>query len=78
MRPAMLGDLRVDERAAMRVEPRERPLLVRPDQARIAGDIGGEDRGEAAGRGHRSGSPLGREDPVVVAQLAIIPATHSA
>jgi hypothetical protein len=32
-------------------------FLVRPHQARIAGHIGGEDRGKTAGRGHGCGSP---------------------
>jgi hypothetical protein len=40
----MLGDPRVDQLAAQRPEHRQRPLLVLPDEARIAGDIGGEDR----------------------------------
>jgi len=38
--------------AAMRLEPFVRALLVRTHQARIAWHIGGEDRGETAGRGH--------------------------
>ena len=49
----------------MRLEALERTFLVPPHQARIAGHIGGEDRGKSAGRGHRSGSPLSREGPVV-------------
>ena len=40
----------------MRLQPLERALLVRSHQARIAGHIGGEDRGEAAGGGHRGPS----------------------
>src|SRR6202021_584885 len=31
--------------------------LVRAHQARVADDVGGEDRGEAAGGGHCSGTP---------------------
>ena len=42
MRPAMLGDLGVDQFAADRLQRRERALLVRPHQARVAGDIGGQ------------------------------------
>ena len=46
MRPAMLGDLRVDDFGAERLEPAEGPFLVAFDQARVAGDIGREDRRE--------------------------------
>ena len=42
----------------MRLEPFVRPLLIRAHQARIARHVGGEDRGEAADRGHFS--PGGR------------------
>jgi len=35
----------------MRLELLVRALLIRPHQARIAGHVGGEDRGEAADRG---------------------------
>jgi hypothetical protein len=38
----------------MRLEPFVRPLLIRPHQARVSRDIGGEDRGEAADGSHRS------------------------
>jgi hypothetical protein len=31
-----------------------RSLLIRPDEARVPGHVGGEDRGEAADRGHLS------------------------
>ena len=34
-----------------------RPGLVLAHEARIADDVGGEDRGELAGGGHGSGSP---------------------
>src|SRR5271166_1773892 len=38
-----------------------RPRLVLAHEARVADDVGGEDRGEAAGGGHCSGTPaLGR------------------
>ena len=54
----MLGDLRVEQLPAMRLQAFERAFLVGPHQARIARHIGGEDRGETAGRGHySSGSP---------------------
>ena len=55
--PVMLGDLRIDYLGADRPQPVEGSFLVRPHQPRIARDIGGQDRGEAAGRGHASGTP---------------------
>ena len=57
MRPECSLDLRVDELAAMRLEAFVRAFLIRAHQARIARHIGGEDRGETAGRGHGCGSP---------------------
>jgi hypothetical protein len=42
----VLGDLRIDELMAQRLEAFERALLVRPHQPRIPRHIGGEDRGE--------------------------------
>jgi hypothetical protein len=36
---------------------RELPRLVLVDQARVADDVDGVDRCEAAGRGHYSGTP---------------------
>jgi hypothetical protein len=42
----------MDQLREMRPQPRVRALLVRPHQARAARHIGGEDRGEAADRGH--------------------------
>ena len=53
----MLGDLRIDQLAEMRLEPFVRAFLVGAHQARIARHIGGEDRGKTAGRGHGSGWP---------------------
>jgi hypothetical protein len=53
----MLPDLRVDQLPPMHLEPFERALFVGPHQARIAGHIGGEDRGKTAGRGHDCDSP---------------------
>jgi hypothetical protein len=49
----VLPDLRIDQFPEVRLQPFVRPLLIRPHQARVAGHIGGEDRGEAADRGHR-------------------------
>jgi len=48
----MLGDLRIEELAAQRLEALVRAFLVRPHQPRIARHIGGKDRGEAAGLAH--------------------------
>jgi hypothetical protein len=50
----MLADLRIDHFGEMRLEALMRAFLVRPHQPRIARHIGGEDRGETAGRGHYS------------------------
>ena len=49
---AVLGDLRIDQLAQVRLEALVRALLIRPHQPRVARHIGGEDRGEAADRGH--------------------------
>jgi hypothetical protein len=49
----MLADLRVNELAAMRLQAFVRALLVRAHQARVAGHISGQDRGETADSGHR-------------------------
>src|SRR5262249_11477324 len=49
---AVHGDLRIDQFPEVRGEPFVRPLLTHPHQARIPRHIGGEDRGEAADRGH--------------------------
>src|SRR5689334_1563232 len=48
----VLGDFRIDELAAQRLEAFERALLIRPHQPRISRHIGGEDRGKAAGCRH--------------------------
>jgi prevent-host-death family protein len=53
----VLGDLRIDQLPAMRLEAFERAFLIGPHQARVARHIGGEDRGETAGRGHGCSSP---------------------
>jgi hypothetical protein len=53
----MLADLRLDKLAAIRLEPLVRAFFVRTHLARAPRHIGGEDRGETAGRGHGCGSP---------------------
>jgi hypothetical protein len=45
---AMLGDLRVDHLGSKRLEPTQRAVLVDLDQPGIPGDIGYQDRREAA------------------------------
>jgi hypothetical protein len=54
----MFLDLGIDEFPEMGFQPFVRPLLIRPHQARIPRNVGGEDRGEAADRGHASRSGL--------------------
>jgi hypothetical protein len=49
----VLGDLRIDQLPAMRLQAFVRAFLIHPHQARIARHIGGEDRGETAGGGRR-------------------------
>jgi hypothetical protein len=56
----VLGDFRIEELAAQRLEAFERAFLVRSHQPRIPRHIGSEDRGEPAGRGHSSGKPAFR------------------
>jgi hypothetical protein len=51
--PAVLGDRRVDEPRAQRLQARERAFLVGAHQAAEADDVGGEDRRQAARRGVR-------------------------
>src|SRR5271157_4021495 len=58
----VLGDLRIEELVAQRFEAFEGAFLVRPHQPRMAGDIGGQDRGEAAGLAHVA-SPIARRRP---------------
>jgi hypothetical protein len=48
----MLLDLRLNQLREMRLEPLMGPLFIRSHQTRIARHIGGEDRSEAADRGH--------------------------
>jgi len=50
----MHGDRRVDEIASQRPEPRQRAILVGTGEAAESDDIGGQDRGEFAGFGHRA------------------------
>ena len=48
MRPLMLGDLRIEQRRAVRLELDERARLVRSHEPAVADHIGGKDGGEAA------------------------------
>jgi hypothetical protein len=48
----MRGDLQVDQLAAMGLELLVRPFLVCAHQPRVAGHIGGQDRGETADSWH--------------------------
>ena len=58
-----LDDAPAEARARSAAPPRDararprRPRLVLAHQPRVADDVGGEDRGEAAGGGHPSGTP---------------------
>ena len=45
----MRGDLRIDQLGPYRLEALESTAFVRPDQARVANHIGGEDCGETPG-----------------------------
>jgi hypothetical protein len=58
----VLGDLRIDELMAQRFEAFEGAFLVRPHQPRVAGHLGGQNRGEAAGLAHVA-SPAARRRP---------------
>ena len=48
----VLGDLGIDQLAEVRLEVFVGAFFVRAHQARVPGHVGGEDRGEAADRGH--------------------------
>ena len=48
----VLGDLRLDQLPEVGPEPFVRSLLIRAHQARVPRHVGGEDRGQAADRGH--------------------------
>ena len=52
-------------RLAMLSNAKRRPRLVLAHQARVADDVGGEDRGEAAGRRHSSGTPALRRPSMI-------------
>ena len=56
----VFGDLGIDQLAPVRFQPCERPFLVRTHQPRVAGHIGGEDRGQPAFDAFpsQSGDPL--------------------
>ena len=58
----VLGDFRIDELAAQRLEAFERAFLIRPHQPRISRHIGGKDRGEPARLAHVS-SPAAKRRP---------------
>jgi hypothetical protein len=58
----VLGDFRIDELAAQRLEAFQGAFLVRFHQPRVARHIGSEDRGETAGLAHVS-SPAARRRP---------------
>jgi hypothetical protein len=47
-------DLRIDQLPEVSLQPLMGPLLIGPHQARAPCHVGGEDRGEAADRGHFS------------------------
>ena len=49
---AVLLDLGIGQFASDRLQGGQRALLILAHQPRIAGNISGEDRGKAAGRGH--------------------------
>ncbi len=46
------GDGRIDQVAAERPQPRQRPVLVGPGEPAIADDVGHQDRGEFSGLAH--------------------------
>src|SRR5215469_10716518 len=53
-------DLRIDQLFKMRFEALMSALLVHAHQPRVARNVGGEDRGEAACRGHVRAGPLSK------------------
>jgi hypothetical protein len=53
----MLADRRIDQFDEMRLDAFVGAFLIGTHQARVAHHIGGEDRGETAGRGNGCGSP---------------------
>jgi hypothetical protein len=57
---AVLGDLRIDQFLEMSLEPLVRALLIGAHQARVPGQLSGEDRCEAAGLAHPSQPALRR------------------
>jgi hypothetical protein len=42
----MLGNLEIDQLAAMRPQPRKRPFLVRTHEPAVTGDVRGENGGQ--------------------------------
>src|SRR5439155_2907829 len=57
--PTMFLDFRIEELVPQLLQRGERPLLISPHQARVAGHIGGEDRGETAGLAHNTLCDIG-------------------
>jgi hypothetical protein len=55
--PAVLGDLRIDQRAPVILEGREGAALVAAHQRRVADDVGGHDRGESSLVTSHAGNP---------------------
>jgi hypothetical protein len=60
----VLPNLRIDQLGEMRPEAFVRPLLIRSHQTRVAGHIGGEDRGKTAFDGLFHASP----GPAIIAE----------
>ncbi len=58
--PVVDGDGRVDEVAAKDSEASERALFIRGHEPAVADDVGGEDRGNFSGLGHRAPQPRRR------------------
>src|ERR1700722_3863983 len=57
--PVMHGDGRIDQIAAQRPQPRERAILVRPSEPRVADHIRNQDRRNFPGLAHRASPPCG-------------------
>ena len=50
----MHGDGGIDEVAAQRPQPRQRPVLVRAREPAVSDDVSGQDRRDFSGLGHRA------------------------
>jgi len=66
----VLGDVWVDQFGEMSLQALVRALLIRANQARIAGDIGGQDRCEFTGRAHFSGNPALRYPSTYMSRIS--------